>query len=47
MYECRDALDKGKEDDVTIFEYIKSGIEREYGKKFYKELKDKFVKKDA
>jgi hypothetical protein len=47
MYECRDALEKGKEDDVTIFEYLKSGLEREYGKEFYKELKERFVNKDA
>jgi hypothetical protein len=39
MYECRDALEKGKEDDVTIFEYIQNGLEREFGSDFYKELK--------
>ena len=47
MYECRDALDKGKEDGVTIFEYVKSGIERGFGKKFYKSLKERFISKDA
>lgn len=48
MYECRDALDNGMEEDVTIFEYVKSGIERGFGKEFYRELKERFInKKDA
>lgn len=43
LYECRDALDFGEKEDVTIFEYVRAGIERQYGKKFYKELKEKYI----
>lgn len=43
--ECEDALEKGKADDVTIFEFAKDALIREYGEEFYTDLKNKYFKK--
>ncbi|MFZ1320028.1 MAG: DUF3109 family protein [Ignavibacteria bacterium] len=42
IYECRDAIDEGKEKKIKMFEFLKDSLEREYGKEFYKSLKEKF-----
>ncbi|MBK6505482.1 MAG: DUF3109 family protein [Ignavibacteria bacterium] len=39
MYECQDAIVKGEKEDITVFEFSKSPLIREYGKEFYKGLK--------
>lgn len=44
IVECEDALIKGESEDVTVFEFAKESLEREYGDKFYKEIKQKFLK---
>ena len=44
IYECEDALVKGEKEDVTVFEFAKESLEREYGENFYNELKLKFLK---
>jgi len=45
LYECGDALDKGESENLSVFEFAKIPLEREYGKEFYKELKTKYLKK--
>src|SRR5690606_17326786 len=47
MYECRDALDLGEKEGVSIFEYVRAGIERQFGKKFYKDIKKRFIDNNA
>mgnify|MGYP003950286823 CR=1 FL=1 len=42
IYECRDALDEGKEKKIKMADFLKSALTREYGKEFYKGLKEKF-----
>ncbi len=44
IYECEDALVKGKEKDINLFEFAKDSLLREYGKVFYNQLKEKFLK---
>ena len=34
-YFCEDALDLGKEKNVTIYEFVKDAIVREYGENFF------------
>jgi len=43
--ECEDALTKGIIDDVTIFEFAKDALVREYGEQFYIDLKNKYFNK--
>ncbi len=43
IYECHDALDKGELDGITIFEYLKEPLIREYGKEFYEGLKKRYM----
>ncbi|MBP9192710.1 MAG: DUF3109 family protein [Ignavibacteria bacterium] len=43
--ECEDALSKGKADGVTIFEFAKDALVREYGEQFYIDLKNKYFNK--
>jgi hypothetical protein len=38
-YFCEDALDLGKEKNVSIYEFVKDAIVREYGEKFFVENK--------
>ncbi|MCB0728641.1 MAG: DUF3109 family protein [Ignavibacteriae bacterium] len=46
--ECEDALVKGKADDITVFEFAREALVREYGEQFYKDLKSKyFTKKES
>jgi len=45
IYECEAALEKGEKDDVTVFEFAKDSMEREYGENLYNDLKQKFLKK--
>jgi len=42
-YICEDALIKGKQLNITIFEFVKKAFIREYGKEFYNKF-DKKVK---
>jgi hypothetical protein len=43
--ECCDALEKGEEDNISVFEFAKDSIVREYGIGFYNDLKDKYLNK--
>lgn len=43
MYECQDAIVKGEKEDITVFEFSKSPLIREYGKEFYKGLKKTYM----
>lgn len=43
LYECRDALDRGEEENITVFEYLKIPLVREYGKEFYNGLKKRYL----
>lgn len=43
--ECSDALKKGEEENLTVFEFAKVSLEREYGKEFYSDLNKKFSNK--
>jgi len=43
--ECEPALDKGREENVTIAEFCREGLERKYGAKWYLELMDKMEQK--
>lgn len=43
LYECIDALAKGEEENISVFEFARESLEREYGKEFYKELKKKYL----
>ena len=43
--ECADALEKGERENVTVFEFAKDPLIREYGKVFYDELKEKYLNK--
>ena len=45
IYECEDALEKGEKENVTVFEFAKDSLKREYGKKLYEELKNKYLNK--
>ncbi|MEO8665186.1 MAG: DUF3109 family protein [Ignavibacteria bacterium] len=45
LYECSAALEKGKEENVSIFEFAKESLVREYGEDFYNDLREKFSKK--
>ena len=40
--ECTPALEKGINDNITIFEFCKSSLQRLYGSKWYSSIKDKF-----
>lgn len=46
LYECEDALIKGEEENISVFEFAKEPLERQYGKKLYNELKEKYLTKD-
>lgn len=46
LYECHEALDKGKEKNVTMFEFLKEPVIREFGEFFFDDLKEKFLAKD-
>lgn len=43
MYECQDALVKGGEENITVFEFSETPLIREYGKEFYKGLKKTYL----
>lgn len=43
--ECFDALAKGEEENITVFEFAEESIVREYGTGFYKDLKEKYNNK--
>ncbi|MBK7160449.1 MAG: DUF3109 family protein [Ignavibacteria bacterium] len=45
LYECIDAIEKGENENLTVFEFAKEPLEREYGKEFYRDLKKKYLKK--
>jgi len=38
--DCGPALEKGKEENVTAFEFCKSSLERQYGNNWYKKAKE-------
>ncbi|MBK8554174.1 MAG: DUF3109 family protein [Ignavibacteria bacterium] len=40
--ECKDALDKGKAENVSVFEFAKDSLVREYGEDFYDDLREKY-----
>jgi len=42
--ECDDALEKGAEENLSIFDFLKAPLIREYGEKFYNDLRKKFSK---
>ncbi len=42
--ECADALIKGEEENISVFEFARESLVREYGEKFYNELKINFLK---
>ena len=44
--ECRDALLNGEEMNVTVAEFAKDPLIREFGEKFYKEITDKYAVKN-
>ncbi len=44
-YECSTALQNGKENNVSIFEFVKDSLIREYGEDFYKDIQEKFSEK--
>lgn len=43
--ECIDALEKGEEENLSVFEFAGESIVREYGIGFYKDLKEKYLNK--
>lgn len=43
--ECIDALEKGEEENLTVFEFAKDSLVREYGIGFYNDLKEKYSDK--
>ncbi|HMS33351.1 MAG TPA: DUF3109 family protein [Ignavibacteria bacterium] len=43
--ECNDALEKGEEENISVFEFAKDSIVREYGIGFYNDLRDKYLNK--
>ena len=45
LYECHAALEKGKDENVTIFEFSKDSLIREYGEDLYNDLREKFSEK--
>ncbi|MBS1518870.1 MAG: DUF3109 family protein [Bacteroidetes bacterium] len=44
IYECRDAVDEGKEKNIKLIDFLKDSMTREFGKEFYQNLKLKFGK---
>ncbi|HMS66136.1 MAG TPA: DUF3109 family protein [Ignavibacteria bacterium] len=46
LYECEDALIKGEKENISVFEFAKEPLERQYGKELYKELKEKYLIKE-
>jgi len=42
--ECEDALEKGKYENITVFEYVKEALVRAFGEDFYTNMM-KFIKK--
>lgn len=45
--ECRAALLKGAKEDITIFEFCRESIIRQYGEDFYNDLSKRYLKKDC
>jgi hypothetical protein len=43
--ECEDALAKGEEKNISLFEFAKDSLVREYGKNFYNDLKEKYLRR--
>lgn len=43
--ECIDALEKGEDENLTVFEFAEASMVREYGIGFYKDLKEKYLNK--
>ena len=43
--ECLDALEKGEEENISVFEFAKDSLIREYGIGFYNDLRDKYLNK--
>lgn len=43
--ECIDALKKGEEENITVFEFARESLVREYGAGFYNDLKEKYLDK--
>jgi hypothetical protein len=46
MNECEDAIEKGTEENTSVFEFVKEAIVRAYGKEFYNNLKY-FIKENS
>ena len=36
MYECKDALEKGKDENISVYGFVKDAIVRKFGNEFYK-----------
>ncbi len=43
LYECQDALVKGEEENISVFEFSEVPLTREYGKEFFKGLKKTYM----
>ena len=43
LYECQDALLKGEEENISVFEFCEIPLTREYGKEFFKGLKKTYM----
>ncbi len=41
--ECRDALINGKEKEITLIEFARDSLIREFGETFYNDIKEKFA----
>ncbi|MDQ3019241.1 MAG: DUF3109 family protein [Bacteroidota bacterium] len=43
--ECDAALLKGKEENISLFEFAEDSLVREFGRNFYDDLKEKFLRR--
>ncbi|MEO8210432.1 MAG: DUF3109 family protein [bacterium] len=43
--ECEAALSKGTEENISLFEFAEDSLVREFGRNFYNDLKEKFLRK--
>ena len=44
--ECEDALTYGNEQNITLFEFAKDPLIKEYGRDFYNDLQEKFLRRE-
>ncbi len=44
LSECEDALIKGAEENISVFEFVRESLIREYGNEFYEDLKMRYLK---